>query len=164
MIKFECVTELSELQCLFPGEPFCDNVRYAAYKTEYGGNDFSLLFSLNGNICILERIKSDKNEPSVTDGLLRSALDFAFRRGVDTAVCSLFEFSDELISLGFTQKDGVFFSGTQGGRGGKGGVCQSLRSKGDRRAGVSEYLLAVPIFATPLNQILACVCFCLFCR
>jgi len=108
MIKFECVTELSELQCLFPGEPFCDNVRYAAYKTEYGGNDFSLLFSLNGNICILERIKSDKNEPSVTDGLLRSALDFAFRRGVDTAVCSLFEFSDELISLGFTQKDGVF--------------------------------------------------------
>lgn len=64
MIKFECVTELSELQCLFPGEPFCDNVRYAAYKTEYGGNDFSLLFSLNGNICIIERIKSDKNEPS----------------------------------------------------------------------------------------------------
>ena len=51
---------------------------------------FSLLFSLNGNICILERIKSDKNEPSVTDGLLRSALDFAFHRGVDTAVCSLF--------------------------------------------------------------------------
>ena len=45
MIKFECVTELSELHCLFPGEPFCDNVRYAAYKTEYGGNDFSLLFS-----------------------------------------------------------------------------------------------------------------------
>lgn len=67
MIKFECVTELSELQCLFPGEPFCDNVHYAAYKTEYGGNDFSLLFSLNGNICILECIKSDKNEPSVTD-------------------------------------------------------------------------------------------------
>lgn len=64
MIKFECVTELSELQCLFPGEPFCDNEHYAAYKTEYGGNDFSLLFSLNGNICILERIKSDKNEPS----------------------------------------------------------------------------------------------------
>lgn len=92
MIKFECVTELSELHCLFPGEPFCDNVRYAAYKTEYGGNDFSLLFSLNGNICILERIKSDKNEPSVTDGLLRSALDFAFRRGVDTAVCSLLSF------------------------------------------------------------------------
>lgn len=92
MIKFECVTELSELQCLFPGEPFCDNVRYAAYKTEYGGNDFSLLFSLNGNICILERIKSDKNKPSVTDGLLRSALDFAFRRGVDTAVCSLLSF------------------------------------------------------------------------
>ena len=104
MIKFECVTELSELHCLFPGEPFCDNVRYAAYKTEYGGNDFSLLFSLNGNICILERIKSDKNEPSVTDGLLRSALDFAFRRGVDTAVCSLFEFSDE--------KDGVFSGNT----------------------------------------------------
>ena len=118
MIKFECVTELSELQCLFPGEPFCDNVRYAAYKTEYGGNDFSLLFYLvsplylNGNICILERIKSDKNEPSVTDGLLRSALDFAFRRGVDTAVCSLLEFSDELISLGFTQKDGVFSGNT----------------------------------------------------
>ena len=65
MIKFECVTELSELQCLFPGEPFCDNVCYAAYKTEFGGNDFSLLFSLNGNICIIERIKSDKNEPSV---------------------------------------------------------------------------------------------------
>ena len=100
MIKFECVTELSELQCLFPGEPFYDNVRYAAYKTEYGGNDFSLLFSLNGNICILERIKSDKNEPSVTDGLLH------------TAVCSLFEFSDELISLGFTQKDGVFSGNT----------------------------------------------------
>lgn len=58
MIKFECVTELSELQCLFPGESFCDNVRYAAYKTEYGGNDFSLLFSLNGNICILELEKS----------------------------------------------------------------------------------------------------------
>lgn len=37
MIKFECVTELSELQCLFPGEPFCDNEHYAAYKTEYGG-------------------------------------------------------------------------------------------------------------------------------
>ena len=71
-----------------------------------------LLFSLNGNICILERIKSDKNEPSVTDGLLRSALDFAFRRGVDTAVCSLFEFSDELISLGFTQKDEVFSGNT----------------------------------------------------
>lgn len=112
MIKFECVTELSELQCLFPEETLFDNVRYAAYKTEYCGNDFSLLFSLNGNICILERIKSDKNEPSVTDGLLRSALDFAFRRGSDTAVCRLFEFSDELVSLGFTQKDGVFSGNT----------------------------------------------------
>lgn len=112
MIKFECVTELPELQCLFPEKTLFDNVRYAAYKTEYGGNDFSLLFSLNGNICILERIKSDKNEPSVIDGLLRSALDFAFRRGSDTAVCRLFEFSDELVSLGFTQKDGVFFGNT----------------------------------------------------
>lgn len=75
MIKFECVTELSELQCLFPGEPFCDNVRYAAYKTEYGGNDFSLLFSLNGNICILERIKSDKNErPLPTDCFVRRSI------------------------------------------------------------------------------------------
>ena len=63
MIKFECVTELSELQCLFPGEPFYDNVRYAAYKTEYGGNDFSLLFSLNGNICILERIRTSRPLP-----------------------------------------------------------------------------------------------------
>lgn len=112
MIKFECVTELSELQCLFPEETLFDNVRYAAYKTEYGGNNFSLLFSLNGNICILERIKSDKNETSVIDGLLRSALDFAFRRGSDTAVCRLFEFSDELVSLGFTQKDGVFSGNT----------------------------------------------------
>ena len=112
MIKFECVTELSELQSLFPEETLCDNVRYAAYKTEYGGNDFSLLFSLNGNNCILERIKSDKNEPSVIDGLFRSALDFAFRRGFDTAVCRLSEFSDELISLGFSQKDGAFSGNT----------------------------------------------------
>ncbi|HAQ28414.1 MAG TPA: hypothetical protein DCQ76_01360, partial [Ruminococcaceae bacterium] len=110
--KFECVTELSELQSLFPEETLCDNVRYAAYKTEYGGNDFSLLFSLNGNNCILERIKSDKNEPSVIDGLFRSALDFAFRRGFDTAVCRLSEFSDELISLGFSQKDGAFSGNT----------------------------------------------------
>ena len=71
MIKFECVTELSELQCLFPGEPFCDNVRYAAYKTEYGGNDFSLLFSLNGNICILERITS---RPLPTDCFVRRSI------------------------------------------------------------------------------------------
>ena len=75
MIKFECVTELSELQCLFPGEPFCDNARYAAYKTEYGGNDFSLLFSLNGNICILERIKSDKtSRPLPTDCFVRRSI------------------------------------------------------------------------------------------
>ena len=72
MIKFECVTELSELQCLFPGEPFYDNVRYAAYKTEYGGNDFSLLFSLNGNICIIERIKTSR--PLPTDCFVRRSI------------------------------------------------------------------------------------------
>lgn len=75
MIKFECVTELSELQCLFPGEPFCDNVRYAAYKTEYGGNDFSLLFSLNGNICILKRINQIRtSRPLPTDCFVRRSI------------------------------------------------------------------------------------------
>ena len=113
MIKFECVTELSELQCLFPGEPFYDNVRYAAYKTEYGGNDFSLLFSLNGNICILRAHKTRirTSRPLPTDCFVRRSI-LLFAAVLIRRFAAIFEFSDELISLGFTQKDGVFSGNT----------------------------------------------------
>lgn len=107
MIQFTPITDKQTVDALFPDLRENEVHLFAFIAKDNEEKIGKLCFSLTENACKVLGIQAQ--DALITEGLLRSALNFAANRGAYIATCSLQEYKQLLSSLHFLEKNGVFY-------------------------------------------------------
>lgn len=109
MIFYKPVTDRNEISKLFSEINLESNKQYGAYVATENDNVFGkCLVMIDENKCYVSNISVNTNDSLNTEGLIRSALNFAANRGAYIAVCNENEQHILLEKLGFKNNNGIF--------------------------------------------------------
>lgn len=110
MIYYKPIIDKNKLSELFSSEKFSDDFVYGGYVGfDESGNDVGkCLIKIDGYDCFLLSIFCDLSDKLLTEGFIRSALNFSANRNAYMAHCSLDEISDVLLMLGFEKNNNIY--------------------------------------------------------
>lgn len=113
MIYYKPVTDIFELKALFSKADFSENSVFGGY---IGYNEQNIevgkcLVKVDGYKCRILFLLCDYSDKLLTEGFIRSALNFSANRNAYMAYCKIEEISDVLKLLGFESDNDGFYSG-----------------------------------------------------
>lgn len=110
MIYYKPITDSKELTELFPEMLKSDSCIYGGYIgfDEDNSNVGKCLVKIEGYNCYILSVDCDFADKLLTEGFLRSALNFSANRSAYMAFCSQENISDVLLTLGFEKNENVY--------------------------------------------------------
>lgn len=109
MVFYKPVTDRTEIEKLFTGVTLDKAYVYGAYTAiENEDSVGSCLVRVDKYKCYVSNLSTCHDDPLLTEGLIRSALNFAANRNAYMAYCSQQELKSVLDLLGFEYKDNIW--------------------------------------------------------
>lgn len=113
MIYYKPITDSQKLTDIFSDIDFSDGYTYGGYIgfDENDNNVGHCLVKIKDYSCFLVSVECDLSDKLLTEGFIRSALNFSANRNAYMAFCSQENISDVLLTLGFEKNDNNVYSG-----------------------------------------------------
>lgn len=110
MIFYKPITDTDKLKELFPDEKLTDAFVYGGYigYDEENKEVGKCFVKIDGYSCYVSSVSCDRSDKLLTEGFLRSALNFSANRNAYTAFCSDESISDTLSLLGFKKENNIY--------------------------------------------------------
>lgn len=110
MIYYKPVTDINDLEKLFPNEKFNEDYIFGGYiglaqEKDYVGKVF---MKVSGTKCCISSLECDLSDSLLVEGFVRAALNFCANRSAYMAYCEDERIKDVLLLLGFEEENGVY--------------------------------------------------------
>lgn len=110
MVYYKPVTDINDLQKLFPNEKLDEDFIYGGYiglaqNEAYAGKVF---MKVSDTKCYVSSLECDVSDSLLVEGFIRAALNFCANRSAYMAYCADERISDVLLMLGFEKNNGVY--------------------------------------------------------
>lgn len=113
MIFYKPLTDTESLAQYFPQKNFDGNTVFGGYIGYDESNNAvgKCLVEINGYKCHISAVECDFSDKLLTEGFIRSALNFCANRNAYMAYCEQETISDILLTLGFEKNSENIYSG-----------------------------------------------------
>lgn len=113
MIYYKPITDKKSLEELYPNTAFSDDALFGGYIgfDEDGTNVGKCLVKISEYKCFILSVNCDFSDKLLTEGFVRSALNFCANRSAYMAFCEQDSISDILLNLGFIKDSNNIYSG-----------------------------------------------------